>query len=237
MRIQEQINLDEQNNGEHNGGGIVTHNRRFEYPLGIWGIFTIVAVFVFSITFAALLTYNFGICSNINVQSEVCDKKNVIPITIALNNSTIEPKDSAELDDGMHPANRTNVRLPKSVHPILYEIKLTPYLWGNFTFEGDVRIQVNVTTNCKNITLHAIGLKFFEVNVWKIKNANQTKNHTQIEIDQQKIMPADQLFVMIFSTELDANAIYEVNIKYNGTLNENLQGFYRSSYEVDNTTR
>lgn len=242
MRVREQMSLGEPSNRNGSGGGgdeVTTRNKSRSCSISYCGIAGIVAAFIFVATFTAILTYNFGICSNINVQSEVCDKKNVIPITIALNNSSTTEQNDTQYEEDLHLANRTNIRLPKTMHPISYELKLIPFLFeGNFTFEGDVRIKVNVTINCKNITLHAIGLKMNEVNVWKIQNATSIlENRTQIDVIEQKVMAADQFFVIIFDVELEANFTYEIHIKYNGTLNENLQGFYRSSYEVNNTTR
>jgi len=51
-----------------------------------------------------------------------------------------------------------DVRLPRSVVPDSYQVRLVPHLWvdkSNFTFTGQVVIRVNVTKNTKNITLHA----------------------------------------------------------------------------------
>lgn len=230
--MREELNLEETRNGYR--GSTDAPKRRYTYLLSLYGIAGIVAVFAFCITFAVLLTYNFGICSNINVQSEVCDKKNVIPISIVLNNSAPATV-ATPFEEDLHLANRTNIRLPKTMHPISYELKLIPFLFeGNFTFQGDVRIVVNVTASCKNITLHSVGLRMKEVQVWKIETPESRK---PIIIADRKVMPADQFFVIIFATDLEANSTYEIDIKYNGTLNENLQGFYRSSYEVKNTTR
>ena len=41
--------------------------------------------------------------------------------------------------------NKQNVRLPKSIVPDSYELKLIPFIWeGNFTFNGEV----NISSNC-----------------------------------------------------------------------------------------
>lgn len=234
MTVREELNLEEPVN--RIGGRGLKGPRK--YKITILGLAIIIAVYAFSITFAIVLTYNFGICPDLNVQTEVCDKKNVIPITIPLNNATNPPPKQPQFEEDLNLVNRTNIRLPKTMHPISYELKLIPFLFeGNFTFEGDVRIKVNVTTNCKNVTLHAIGLNIKETKIWKIENSTQTKTRTSINISDQKVMVADQFFVIIFPNDLEANSTYEINIKYNGTLNENLQGFYRSSYAVNGTTR
>lgn len=192
---------------------------------------------------SVLLTYNFGKCSDINVQSEVCDKENVIPITIALNNSQSVDEDAmraVQFEEDINRSNRTNIRLPETMHPLYYELKLMPFLVpGNFTFNGDVRILVNVTKSCRNITLHATALRIGTVSVWSIGNATQTDDthRSEMKVTQQFLRTPDQLFVIVFDTDLQPNNIYEVQIKYTGVLNDMLQGFYRSSYEFNNETR
>lgn len=237
MRALERFDLEDiqKNDGRehgeqtHAGGFVVT--RLF--------MFVVVTIFVFLLCTAVLITYNFGICSNINVQSEVCDKKNVIPITIALNNSQPTTDKPIRFEEDLHRSNRTNVRLPKTMHPLSYELKLMPFLFtGNFTFNGDVRIVVNVTKNCRNVTLHATALKIGDISVWKLGNATQTDmNRTEIQVTDKYAIEPDQFFVIVFANELDENSIYEINIKYTGILNDMLQGFYRSSYQINNETR
>lgn len=238
MRAQERFDIeDTHKNGhrsrEHADGGFVVSRLV---------VFTTITIFVFLLCAAVLITYNFGICSNINVQSEVCDKKNVIPITIAINNSqTIDDtKKAVRFEEDLHRSNRTNIRLPNTMHPIAYELKLIPFLLeGNFTFNGNVRIKVNVTKSCQNVTLHSTALKIHEVFVWKIGNTTQTddSSRTEVQVSDKYAIEPDQFYVIVFPNELEPNTIYEISIKYTGVLNDMLQGFYRSSYVVNNETR
>lgn len=238
MRAQERFDLDDTHKNddqsrEHPDGGFLVTRLV---------IFIAITIFVFLLCAAVLITYNFGICSNINVQSEVCDKKNVIPITIAINNSqTIDDtKKAVRFEEDLHRSNRTNVRLPKTMHPIAYELKLIPFLVeGNFTFNGIVRIKVNVTKSCQNVTLHSTALKIHEVFVWKIGNTTQTNDssRTEVQVSDKYAIEPDQFYVIVFPNELEPNTIYEISIKYIGVLNDMLQGFYRSSYVVNNVTR
>lgn len=236
--------LDDRLNDEH--GDVDDANTK---SAGIYmtksSAFVTVACFAFILTVAVLITYNFGICSNINVQSEVCDKKNVIPLTIAINSSTVGEKKDVRFEEDTSRSNRTNVRLPKTMHPISYDLKFVPFLFeGNFSFNGDARIIVNVTKNSQNITLHAIALKINEIQVYKLNNYNSSSsngssslNRTQLDVSKQYAIDADQFFVIEFDIELEANATYEILIKFNGVLNDMLQGFYRSSYLANNVTR
>lgn len=238
MRAQERFDLEDlqKNDVRHR---VVEHPKAEGFVVTRLFVFVMVTIFLFLLCAAVLITYNFGICSNINVQSEVCDKKNVIPITIAINNSQPTTEKIVRFEEDLHRSNRTNIRLPKTMHPLTYELKLMPFLIaGNFTFNGDVRIVVNVTKSCRNVTLHAIALKIGDVSVWKIGNATQTDdNRTQVEVTDKYALDPDQFYVIVFATELDANSTYEINIKYTGVLNDMLQGFYRSSYVINNETR
>lgn len=71
MRAQERFDL--QDAHKH-------HNRSDDEPelkgfvVTRLAVFMTILIFLFLLCAAVLLTYNFGICSNINVQSEVCDK-------------------------------------------------------------------------------------------------------------------------------------------------------------------
>lgn len=239
MRAQERFDLEDAHKNDN-------RNRDDEQPDGFvvtrMVVFITVTIFLFLLCAAVLITYNFGICSNINVQSEVCDKKNVIPITIAINSSQSNDdiKKAVRFEEDLHRSNRSNVRLPKTMHPLSYELKLIPFLFeGNFTFSGDVRIKVNVTKSCQNVTLHAIALKMSKVTMWKIGNLTQTDDNSRTEVDilEKYAIEPDQFFVIVFPNELEPNNIYEISIKYTGILNDMLQGFYRSSYVVNNVTR
>lgn len=239
MRAQERFDLEDAQKNDN-------RNREDEHPDGFvvtrMVVFITVTIFLFLLCAAVLITYNFGICSNINVKSEVCDKKNVIPITIAINSSqsSDDIKKAVRFEEDLLRSNRSNVRLPKTMHPLSYELKLIPFLFeGNFTFSGNVRIKVNVTKSCQNVTLHAIALKISEVNVWNIGNLTQTDDNsrTKVEVLDKYAIESDQFFVIVFPNELEPNNIYEISIKYTGILNDMLQGFYRSSYVVNNVTR
>lgn len=143
------------------------------------------------------------------------------------------------------------VRLPTSVTPIAYDVRLIPFIWpGNFTFNGQVTIMINVTMETHNITLHSAELTILQVNLTRVTNI-----YRNTVSDTNYITSSEQLnsnsTIIIKNTELDAErefliihpemAIqpgqYKLSIKFIGILNDALQGFYRSSYVVDNVTR
>lgn len=127
-----------------------------------------------------------------------------------------------------------NYRLPRSISPISYDLRLIPYLFNDkFTFDGEVKILFNVTETCKNITLHAVDLNMTEFNV----RPSDSSTQQILAIDKTHFDQAKQFFIVELKDELTRGNLYEVYIKYSGRLNDQLQGFYRSSYKSGNKTR
>lgn len=124
--------------------------------------------------------------------------------------------------------------LPRSVIPLQYDLKFIPFLdEGNFTYNGVAKIRVNVTENCRNVTLHARVLKIDQetLNVWHVREKRN------VGVEKQYIVEAKQFYVIEVEEELQAGELYEVNINFKGMLNDDLEGFYKSKYEVGNETR
>lgn len=191
-----------------------------------------------NITIAAgFLIYNFVTCPQIPIESTVCEHHHVVPLlTLSKNGSkTHYSKDQS------HPTPAKEevpyLRLPRSVVPTAYDIKLIPFIWpNNFTFLGEVRILVSILESTNNITLHAetsIKIKNEDVRVRLVENGTASSNEV---IAKQYFENTKQFYVMEFKTKLQKGEIYEINIKYVGVLDAYLQGFYRSSYIEGNKT-
>lgn len=96
---------------------------------------------------------------------------------------------------------------------------------GNFTFHGFVKILVNITEDCNNTTLHYTDLDIMngttvrdlEGNVFPIKNT--------YSVDDK------QFFIIMTDDPLKKDMQLEIEMKFIGQISDNLQGFYRSSYE------
>uniref|UniRef100_A0A6G5A129 Aminopeptidase N-like N-terminal domain-containing protein n=1 Tax=Rhipicephalus microplus TaxID=6941 RepID=A0A6G5A129_RHIMP len=63
------------------------------------------------------------------------------------------------------PALPKNVRLPRSLVPVHYDVELTPRLDGKFTFNGSVAILVRCALETWNVTLHIKDLNVSDVSV------------------------------------------------------------------------
>lgn len=172
-----------------------------------------------------------------------CHSSSTSPCSLDANHqhSHIHPHITDEADahvgsseSGKNETEVIDLFLPRSVIPLQYDLQFTPFLNdNNFTFNGVAKIRVKVTENCKNITLHAKALRIDKDSVSVLVAQDQSVR----EIVNQFIVEEKQFYVLELDEELQANEIYEVNMKFKGMLNDDLEGFYRSKYEVGNETR
>nr|CAD7599193.1 unnamed protein product [Timema genevievae] len=122
-----------------------------------------------------------------------------------------------------------NYRLPETIVPDTYSVKLIPYLEGDvFTFDGEVLILVNVTTTTNRITLHVNDLEIEDSNV-SVRPLDSADNLTLGVITRDE--PRHFLDISV-PAGLTAGQQYEVNIQYQGYMRDDMFGFYRSYYYV-----
>lgn len=166
--------------------------------------------------------------------------------TGAMQTNTVDIDDNVSEDDESFSTELSvtktdkpsNMRLPRSIIPKSYDIKLIPFLVeDNFTFIGEVSIFVEVIEECKNITLHSLDLTINEINIYFL-NSTKTTNNTKesIQITNKRHDIPNQFLIIETETEL-LKGSYQLHFKYEAALNDDLQGFYRSSYTVNNEKR
>ncbi|XP_041766719.1 uncharacterized protein LOC121590789 [Anopheles merus] len=149
---------------------------------------------------------------------------------------------------------REDLRLPRSIEPVAYDIRLIPWLVeDNFTFLGTVEVLVNVLEDCSNVTLHVAALNIHSASVERSTGRGE-KQHSEeatadessegaplvremVEIDHNLTVASKQFYVLMLKTPLRRGEQYVVRLRYDGVLNDYLQGFYRSSYTANNETR
>ncbi|XP_019878515.1 aminopeptidase N isoform X3 [Aethina tumida] len=127
-------------------------------------------------------------------------------------------------------------RLPRSVYPENYNLEILSHLGekDNFGFDGNVAIQTHCVQPADNITLHTKDLTILDkdVTVSDISsNDRQEQKVSKIEFDKK-----NDFIIIHLEKPLKEDHKYEIKIKFNGTLNDGLAGFYRSSY-IDNKTK
>lgn len=117
-------------------------------------------------------------------------------------------------------------RLPRTVVPDKYVIKLEPDL-TNFTFTGEETIRVTIADTIKEISLNALELEISSCTLTNLKG--ETLNGT-VRMDAE-----NERAHFTFGAPVEAGT-YKLNLKFRGTLNDKLHGFYRSTYKSANGT-
>lgn len=123
-------------------------------------------------------------------------------------------------------------RLPKSLIPVYYKLDLIPYLnpADGFKIDGVAEIHMRcneptdrITVNIKNMTIEES-----RVHVWDlVENGNGTR---LIEVVGHAYEPSKDFYHVLLGEHLLPGSSYGVYIAYLGTLNDELVGFYRTSY-------
>lgn len=198
----------------------------------------LILLFIGCLVATGLLVYNFSSCSGVSqVESPeiLCQNGVELPLTtevveIETESVTTPVPTTTEVAKTDSPED-SDVRLPTSIVPHSYKLKLIPFLQeGNFTFQGEVQILVNVTSTTSNITLHADELLIDSVSVTDAEGKS-------VSIIAARDIKRKQFLVIDLAEEIAAKNQYYVYLTFKGVLNDLLQGFYRSSYQENNETR
>lgn len=100
-----------------------------------------------------------------------------------------------------------------------------------------VNIIVNVTEKTKNVVFHAVDLAIDKKSTSLREYSLNNNNSKFVQIANQQNDSAREFFIIRTSDFLKAGKQYILYLKFVGYLNDFLEGFYRSSYIVQNQTR
>jgi puromycin-sensitive aminopeptidase len=114
-----------------------------------------------------------------------------------------------------------NYRLPRTVIPSKYEIRLVPDL-SQFKFDGEEVVHVEVREPVKEILLNALELEIHEA---EISNLQGTKHSGNVSLDEQ-----NERAKLTFKETIQPGQ-WLLRLKFSGSLNDKLRGFYRSKYK------
>ncbi|XP_056698258.1 aminopeptidase M1-like [Spinacia oleracea] len=118
-------------------------------------------------------------------------------------------------------------RLPKFATPKRYDIRLKPDL-DSCIFNGIVSIDVDVVSSTKYLVLNAADLNVDSSSVsFKPKSSSQELRASGVGLIEE-----DELLIVEFAEELPLG-IWVLNTSFQGTLNDQMKGFYRSVYEIN----
>jgi puromycin-sensitive aminopeptidase len=115
----------------------------------------------------------------------------------------------------------TSHRLPANVQPVRYAIELTPDL-ELFTFTGSEVIEVQVGEPTREVLLNAAEM---DITAASVTLANGRSIEASVSLDED----AERATLLFESDIPPGNAT--LSFTFNGTLNDQLRGFYRSQYE------
>lgn len=114
------------------------------------------------------------------------------------------------------------VRLSKSVTPVNYAVVLRP-CFKNFTFDGEIVIDINVNSSATFIELNSAELKYDKATL-TYPDGSELKS-TQVLLNDES-----EVAKLTFGTEPLKLGAAKLKINYEGCLNDRLKGFYRSKY-------
>lgn len=121
-------------------------------------------------------------------------------------------------------ASATEHRLPPSVRPQRYAIHLTPDLVG-FTFAGRETIDLHVAEPTSAILLNAAEMRITSASVTLADGSNIGASATVDEVAERATVTLDRAMPA---------GVAKLSLEFDGTLNDQLRGFYRSQYEGPN---
>uniref|UniRef100_A0A7S2QD15 Aminopeptidase n=1 Tax=Zooxanthella nutricula TaxID=1333877 RepID=A0A7S2QD15_9DINO len=116
------------------------------------------------------------------------------------------------------------VLLPDAVLPYRYSIRLVPDL-ERFVFDGEVKVEVEVHEATSEVTMHAKELQFLSASFQSAEAGAEAAG--AVEINQRC---KDTTVTFVFPEVLPVGKGV-VTVKYVGVLNNQMAGFYRSSYK------
>lgn len=124
--------------------------------------------------------------------------------------------------------DEVNFRLPTSLKPIHYIIKLQPLINSNRSIFGSVEIEFEVVEAAANVTLHINNIITKNETVKVVPSDDPSG--PGVGIIQQTYDNVRQFYVAELETELEQGKMYIISMNFEGYLNDDLRGFYRSTY-------
>lgn len=127
---------------------------------------------------------------------------------------------------------QSNLRLPKNIKPIHYELNLETMVHdqGNSDYGGDVKIDILVVESTNQIVLHHRGLNIMRVTLEDVRTRNIITSTWDYNNETE--------FLTIYSSSLlNAESSLNLEIEFSGKLQTGTAGFYRSQYTLPGETQ
>ena len=118
----------------------------------------------------------------------------------------------------------TDYLLPQEIVPTKYNIHVIPHIKeDNFTFNGTVEIETTVNDLTDKIVLHSFDILHHDIIV--------IGNGKKLEVMNISYSKIYNFLTIILEEDLFEGTILKIKIEYSGNLNNEMKGFYRSSYK------
>ncbi|KAF2454849.1 peptidase family M1-domain-containing protein [Lineolata rhizophorae] len=119
--------------------------------------------------------------------------------------------------------------LPKNVKPLHYDLTLEPN-FDTFEYEGKVAIDLDVVEDSTSITLNTLELKIHSTEISSGSKLVTSSPDLEYNDDSQSTK-------ISFREVIPAGSKAKLVQRFAGTLNDNMAGFYRSSFDGPNGTK
>ncbi|XP_075396270.1 thyrotropin-releasing hormone-degrading ectoenzyme-like [Tenrec ecaudatus] len=124
----------------------------------------------------------------------------------------------------------TQLRLSGHLKPLHYNLMLTAFM-ENFTFAGEVNVEIACRNATRYVVLHASRVAVEKVQVAEDRVAGA------VPVAGFFLYPQTQVLVVVLNRTLDAQRNYNLKIIYNALIENELLGFFRSSYVLHGERR
>ncbi|KAK3517186.1 hypothetical protein QTP70_000829 [Hemibagrus guttatus] len=114
--------------------------------------------------------------------------------------------------------------VPHALRPRHYDLRLSVHM-HNFTFSGDVSIELECVNATKFIVLHADRL-----HVEKVAVDSDSKKPGAMRIHRHFRYPHNQVYVIALHREMKPRRTYKIHLTFRGQIQNQLLGFFRTSY-------
>ncbi|XP_044535125.1 thyrotropin-releasing hormone-degrading ectoenzyme [Gracilinanus agilis] len=140
------------------------------------------------------------------------------------------PKEESEEEEQGRWQPWTQLRLPGHLKPLHYNLMLTIFM-ENFTFSGEVNVEIECLNATRYIVLHASRVVVERVQV------AEDRAFGAVQVARYFLYPQNQVFVVVLNRTLEAQRNYNLKIIYNALIENELLGFFRSSYVLHGERR
>jgi puromycin-sensitive aminopeptidase len=122
------------------------------------------------------------------------------------------------------PGDSADYRLPRSAQPRHYRLELTPDLAAS-RFEGEEVVTLDLEEPVDALVCNAVEL---EIQGARLETPAGANLDGRVELDE-----AAQRATIAFDSTLPAGSGYRLQLRFTGVLNDQLHGFYRSTFTDD----